>query len=76
MFVWVLLVVVDRLNTLLIVRDRYHFMPFITVAMFIGRTQSEKDRFAEVFTENAIKIVFMKSLMEIGIHRGLDFQQN
>jgi 4-oxalocrotonate tautomerase len=32
-------------------------MPIITVAMFSGRTQREKDRFAEIFTENAVKIL-------------------
>ena len=31
-------------------------MPVITVAMFSGRAQREKDRFAEAITENAIKI--------------------
>ena len=32
-------------------------MPVITVAMFSGRTQREKDRFAEAITENAVKIL-------------------
>ncbi len=30
-------------------------MPVITVAMFSGRTQREKDRFAEAITEDAVK---------------------
>ena len=49
--------VVDKPNTLLIVRNFYHFMPVITVAMFSGRTQREKDRFAETITEDAVKIL-------------------
>jgi 4-oxalocrotonate tautomerase len=32
-------------------------MPVITVAMFSGRTQREKDRFAEAITQNAVKIL-------------------
>jgi 4-oxalocrotonate tautomerase len=32
-------------------------MPVITVTMFSGRTQKEKDRFTEVITENAVKIL-------------------
>jgi len=32
-------------------------MPIITVAMFSGRTQREKDRFAETITESAVKIL-------------------
>jgi 4-oxalocrotonate tautomerase len=30
-------------------------MPIITVAMFSGRTQREKDRFAEAITDSAVK---------------------
>lgn len=32
-------------------------MPIITVAMFSGRTQREKDRFAEAITDDAVKIL-------------------
>lgn len=32
-------------------------MPIITVAKFSGRTQREKDRFAEAITDNAVKIL-------------------
>jgi 4-oxalocrotonate tautomerase len=32
-------------------------MPIITVAMFSGRKQREKDRFAEAITDNAVKIL-------------------
>ena len=35
-------------------------MPIITVAMYSGRTQKEKDRFAEAITENAVKILGVK----------------
>jgi 4-oxalocrotonate tautomerase len=34
-----------------------HCMPIITLAMFSGRTQREKDRFAEAITESAVKIL-------------------
>src|SRR5215468_3913025 len=52
--------VVDKPNTLLIVRNFYHFMPVITVAIFSGRSQREKDRFAEAITEDAVKILGVK----------------
>ena len=42
--------VVYKPTRLLIVRNFYLFMPVITVAMFSGRTQREKDRFAEAIT--------------------------
>ena len=32
-------------------------MPIVTVAMFSGRTQTEKDRLAEAITEDMIKIL-------------------
>ena len=32
-------------------------MPIITVALFSGRTQREKDRLAEAITENICKIL-------------------
>ncbi|NAL78917.1 tautomerase family protein [Nitrososphaera sp. AFS] len=32
-------------------------MPIVTVAMFSGRTQTEKDRLAEAITEDIIKIL-------------------
>ena len=35
-------------------------MPIITVAMYSGRTQKEKDRFAEGITEEAVKILGVK----------------
>jgi phenylpyruvate tautomerase PptA (4-oxalocrotonate tautomerase family) len=38
-------------------------MPIITVAMFSGRTQREKDRFAEVITESAVKILGVLSFI-------------
>ena len=34
-----------------------HLMPIITVALFSGRTQREKDRLAEAITENICKIL-------------------
>jgi 4-oxalocrotonate tautomerase len=60
-------------------------MPVITVAMFSGRSQKEKDRFAEAITEDAVKILrvkredvilyFRRNLMEIGMHQVLDFEE-
>ena len=41
-------------------RNFYHFMPVITVAIFSGRSQREKDRFAEAITEDAVKILGVK----------------
>jgi 4-oxalocrotonate tautomerase len=35
----------------------YSFMPIITVSLFSGRTQREKDRLAEAITESACKIL-------------------
>ena len=35
-------------------------MPGITVVMFSGRTQGEKDRFAEAVTEDEVKILGVK----------------
>ncbi|MGE5822869.1 MAG: tautomerase family protein [Nitrososphaerota archaeon] len=35
----------------------YSFMPIITISLFSGRTQREKDRLAEVITESACKIL-------------------
>jgi 4-oxalocrotonate tautomerase len=35
-------------------------MPVITVAIFSGRSQKEKDRFAEAITEDAVKILGVK----------------
>jgi len=35
-------------------------MPIITVAMFSGRTQREKDRFGEAITDDAVKILGVK----------------
>jgi 4-oxalocrotonate tautomerase len=35
-------------------------MPIVSVAMFSGRTQREKDRFAEAITEDAVKILGVK----------------
>jgi 4-oxalocrotonate tautomerase len=32
-------------------------MPIITIRMYNGRTQTEKDRLAEAITEDAIKIL-------------------
>ena len=32
-------------------------MPIITVEMYSGRTQREKDRLAEAITENVVKIL-------------------
>jgi 4-oxalocrotonate tautomerase len=62
-------------------------MPIITVAMFSGRTQREKDRFAEAITEDAVRIlgvkkedvviVFQEEIqLEIGMYQVLDFEQN
>ena len=35
----------------------YSFMPIISVSLFSGRTQREKDRLAEAITESACKIL-------------------
>jgi len=35
-------------------------MPVITVAMFSGRTQKEKDRFAETIIDDVVKILGVK----------------
>ena len=35
-------------------------MPIVSVAMYSGRTQREKDRFAEAITEHAVKILGLK----------------
>jgi 4-oxalocrotonate tautomerase len=35
-------------------------MPIITVAMYSGRSQREKDRYAEAVTESAVKILGVK----------------
>ena len=32
-------------------------MPIVTVSMYSGRTQREKDRLAEVITEDVVKIL-------------------
>jgi 4-oxalocrotonate tautomerase len=32
-------------------------MPIVTVAMFSGRTQTEKDRLAEAITEDVVKVL-------------------
>jgi 4-oxalocrotonate tautomerase len=32
-------------------------MPIVTIAMYSGRTQSEKDRLAEIITEDVTKIL-------------------
>lgn len=32
-------------------------MPIVTIAMYSGRTQTEKDRLAEVITEDVAKIL-------------------
>lgn len=32
-------------------------MPIITIAMYSGRTQTEKDRLAEIITEDVAKIL-------------------
>ena len=34
-----------------------HHIPIITVAMYSGRTQAEKDRLAEAITEDIVKIL-------------------
>jgi 4-oxalocrotonate tautomerase len=33
------------------------FMPIVTVAMYTGRTQAEKDRLAEAITSDVVKIL-------------------
>ena len=35
-------------------------MPVVTVSMFSGRTQKEKDRFAEAITDEAVKTLGVK----------------
>ena len=32
-------------------------MPIVTIAMYSGRTQTEKDRLAEAITEDVVKIL-------------------
>jgi phenylpyruvate tautomerase PptA (4-oxalocrotonate tautomerase family) len=32
-------------------------MPIVTIAMYSGRTQAEKDRLAEIITEDVAKIL-------------------
>lgn len=32
-------------------------MPIVTIAMFSGRTQTEKDRLAEAITEDVVRIL-------------------
>ena len=45
-------------------------MPIVTVAMFSGRTQTEKDRLAEAITEDIIKILKVeKRHVGIGMHQ-------
>ena len=52
-------------------------MPIITIAMYSGRTQRDKDRLAEAITEDVVNIlkvdkkdvviVFQEALMETGM---------
>jgi 4-oxalocrotonate tautomerase len=35
-------------------------MPIITVSMYSGKTQKEKDRLAEAITEDLVKILHLK----------------
>ena len=35
-------------------------MPIVTVSMYIGRTQREKDRVAEAITQDIVKILNIK----------------
>ena len=34
-------------------------MPIVTVSMYSGRTQREKDRLAEAITEDVVKILYV-----------------
>ena len=34
-------------------------MPIVTIAMYSGRTQTEKDRLAEIITEDVAKILMV-----------------
>ena len=38
----------------------YYIMPLVTVSMYSGRTQREKDRLAEAMTEDVAKILNIK----------------
>ena len=40
--------------------NTYYTMPIITVSMYSGRTQREKDRLAEAITEDIAKILTIK----------------
>jgi 4-oxalocrotonate tautomerase len=42
---------------ILITNVVYSFMPIVTVSLFGGRTQREKDRLAEAITESVCKIL-------------------
>ena len=43
-------------------------MPIVTVSMYTGRTQRDKDRLAEAITEDAVNILKVeKSPMETGM---------
>jgi 4-oxalocrotonate tautomerase len=33
------------------------YMPIVTIALYAGRTQAEKDRLAEAITEDIVKIL-------------------
>lgn len=37
--------------------DIINSMPIVTIAMYSGRTQTEKDRLAEAITEDVVKIL-------------------
>lgn len=46
---------------ILITNVVYSFMPIVTVSLFGGRTQREKDRLAEAITESVFKV--------LGVHK-------
>jgi 4-oxalocrotonate tautomerase len=47
----------EKTIAILITNVVYSFMPIVTVSLFGGRTQREKDRLAEAITESVCKIL-------------------
>jgi 4-oxalocrotonate tautomerase len=44
-------------HSLIFNRTQYYTMPIVTVSMYSGRTQRDKDRLAEAITEDAVNIL-------------------
>jgi len=45
-----------KLNHFIFVSLMFLYMPIVTVAMYSGRTQTEKDRLAETITDDVVRI--------------------